>query len=1164
MSHSEHELPEPKRDYKEELEEVAEEFARHTDDPGKAAARRLAIEISGEVGALEMRTFNDPVVENIQDGQVVQNADEAVVGSDAVIKDLREQLAKLSVKFAEQETSRKSYNLSRFLAVFSVVSALGAIATLIYNGLRNAKLDKPIPPEIPADVASRIRDLVKQWSDDTDPYYWHSMADYVELSERQGTPLTLADQVLFMDYTIGLFPCDQMFLWDSGADIKAFVDQLVAAYGEAGDSTPAMYRLVPELRYHGEPLPRGVAAGLLRYALTHILVLLPAAGLGGPGEGEEGDLSKPKDEESQREESREEVEERREHDDYAAQNAHTADAVNSVVSTLSVRSANTQAVDAARDSVPAVTSSGIRDPRPDARYGELTDKAATAADRTAAAPEDAKNNNTRRYLSGFILLVAVGSTAAVIMEYLIRQARKQPTDDLPPIPDATKQQIQQLVQAWNAQPDATYWASLADYADAHDDLTAADQILFCNYTIQLSQASGFFLWDSAADKTKVVDRLVAAYAKGGNRTSAMYRAAAGLTYHDKPLPRADTADVLRLALAWIFRTAFAPDQPREPAVESAAHLLPRIRVAAVADGHNPDVYLRGLLGHLYPDLPPHAATAVRHLTVTRREPYELLDADEAVRALPPAARARLGDRYALLRAKLQRTFPVPDGERLERSTLTALAEPHGSLPAGTVVWVRATDAATVHFALPHIVVDAATGQPRLTGLPARPALPPRTELPDVQVGGAADAALQVAGCLVWGLPEPWGPIAAAGVTLVSMLFGPDNPDPFQAVVTRIEDFIKQQDITRQATVIRGFADWMVQQQGVLESTQGDNTEYILQSLLPELRKMTAPGDESVYNAIYDLENYLTVPGAFDLLVLGVSVHLLGLKMIVQLDALVASAAHKRDDNATYESYNQLWRSDYANFHAAVLGDSAQPGWARRIGKHIADFESSRLGQITEPYRYDDREVMTDGTGVFIYDNWGWTYRDSALGEDDMRHFVADTFVTSGCCDSDSTRVEHRTEVQTARDQHVQDVVKQLDQQYGGHVQTAKKWQDAIDQWNEHLPPQRPAQAPTISSTGWAYTTPHGAWWVDGNKVSYSVVFVNSSGPSPAGPYTPRVTIQGKAGATLTGLPDDPLGMATARQVICRIDTPANDSQTAVVGGTTSMSAHTYQDVNPLS
>ncbi|MEV4110634.1 hypothetical protein [Nonomuraea sp. NPDC049695] len=1156
-------LPRPSADFDKDMEEIIEDLKRldAEHDPGREQARQTGEEITEDARTLEMTTFDDPVVENVQGGEVVENPSEAVATEDKVIKDLRDKLAALSLKFAEQETPRKQYNLARFLAVFSIVSSLGAVSTLIYNGLRNAQLDKPMPPEIPPDTAARIRALVKQWGNETDPYYWRSLADYTELSAKHGTPLTLADQLLFMDYTIGLFPGGQPFLWDSGDDLVSFVDQLVTVYQKAGNSPPAMYKHVPDLRYRDQPLPRAVAAGLLRYALTRILVLLePVVFIQGK-EGDEGELSRPKDDDAQREESKEEVEVAREREEFAKENKETAAAIDDAVSRLTVDSTNCQAVDAARTSMPEVTSTAISDPDPSPRLDELREAGRVAAAKTADASEAAGNNNTRRYLARFIGLVAVGSSAAVIMEYLIRLARKQSSDDLPPIPQDTKDKVEALAQAWNAQPDATYWNNFADYVDGPTgQLTAADQILFCNYTIQLSQSNGFFLWDSATDKADITDRLVKAY-EDRSKTSDMYRAAAKLTYHDKPLPRADTADLLRLALSWVFRTSFTPDPLRDASLENAEHLRPRVHVAAVTDGGDRNDYARALLSRLYPDLPPRAAEAIRNLNLAEGTPYELLDTAKVMAALPTATRARLGDQYALLLAKLNRTFPVLDGERLVRSTITALAAPSEDLPAGTVCLVRETNLATVHYLLPHIVVDAATGTPRLTGLPAAPATPPPPELPQVRLfGDAANVALQVAGTLVWALPEPWGPIAAGGVTLIELLFAQsDNSSPFTSVVTRLEDFIKQQDINRHATMVKGFADWMVEQQEVLKVTQGDNSKYITDTLLPELRKMTAPGDDSVYDAVYDLENYLHVPGAFDLMVLGVSVHLLGLKMIVQLDAVLASPAYKSVEPTLYNQYTQLWLSDYANFHAAVMGGPGRAGWVQRVGRHIADFQTARLAQIIGPYRYDYREFVSAGSMSFTKNNWGWTYRDTALGEDDLAHFMVDTFEASGCCNADSTRVEHRSEVHVARDQHRATVNQQLDTQYGKHLTTAKAWQTAIEQWNEHLPPQRPTQAPTISPDGWRYTTPRGTYWVDGNQVSYAVAFSNHSGPSPIGPWSEPLTISGKAGPTLTDLPDDPLGMAVARQIWRRIDLPNGTKKVTIAGLTTSMDQRTFKD-----
>ncbi|WP_203897189.1 hypothetical protein [Virgisporangium aliadipatigenens] len=458
-----------------------------------------------------------------------------------------------------------------------------------------------------------------------------------------------------------------------------------------------------------------------------------------------------------------------------------------------------------------------------------------------------------------------------------------------------------------------------------------------------------------------------------------------------------------------------------------------------------------------------------------------------------------------------------------------------------------------------------TSTERLHGVPRTANRPPQRRLgAGPQLGDAAGAALQVADVLVWALPEPWGPVGAAALTLVQLFFGDqDAPSPFTAVVQQLEQYEEQQEIATFARNIKGFAAWMVQQHQTLSITQGNNTTYINNTVLVKLRAMTGPGHDSVYDAVAGLQDHLSTAGVFDLWVLGGSVLLLGLKMIVQLDALLASTADKAGDDANFATYTQQWLDDYANFLTATVGGGGVVGQAQQVSQYISDQESQRLAQITEPYRYTEQHWQFDPNGGdgYYYTN-GWTYRDAALGDTDTTNYVDDTFTGGNCC-SQGTTVEHQDTVQQAHDSHVSAVVAQLDATYGNATATVKQWQSAIDQWNQHLPPQPPTKAPKVgTATGVSKPLPQPGGWVSGTKVRYAVAFANDHGPSIPGPWSDPFTIDDQAYLELSELPTDPLQMAVTRQIHRRIGPGDPNSDVYSIVGVGQMTDATYDDTSP--
>ncbi len=1165
-AHSDSEPAEPPEDPNDSLEEIweaVEEDARSF----AASVRSRANSIESVVNSIEMNSVSRDALDRSQNS-APSDPGEAIADQsrDEELEGLKKQLSEVSEKLKNASVAKKQYNVSRFLLFAGFLAPTIAAAALIYTAIHAAQTDhsnsNPPPSPLPPDTTEKIKELVRLWNTEGDEKYWEDLATYVDLPT-QNPPLTLADQVLFMNYTIDLAPGGEAWIWDSAADVTALVKQLVSAYNSR-QRTSDMYRLVSTLRYRQAPLPRAVAAVLLRYALAQLIIVLdpkaPASlsGVGLHGEpGREGEeLSEVPEDEAQQ--VADDAALAREENGFASHNAETAATIAQDLANLSVTVVNCDNVERAWQQAPEVPNSAIGDPTPDKRLVELTTTVSSVLDTAAKADPKTKQYNVSRYIAALFGITALGAAAATLLERLTRTAQGQPTDDLPPVPPETERQIEALVSAWKQQGDDAYWASLAAYIEK-TPLTPADQILFLNYTIQLCPPPLPFIWDSQSDKAATAEKLVDAAKHSAAGLPDLYRSIATLHYRKAALPRAVAADTARLAVAWIARPTLRSvaagggarqgllgDPGRysgpEPRGGIPVRLRPRIYVAAVAAGTHPDAYARRLHLLFRPEgiTDPAAMSALAAHQQPQQSPYRTAHPEAFVATFATDTQRRLRAVADQLTSTIEGIYPLPEGETVRSSTLTCLSEAAGDLPAGTVVYVRETDRATVEFALPHVALDMVTGEPFLQGLggPAEVAAPVARS--NALLGqDAASIALSVAGNLAWVMPPPWGPVVAGALTLVQLLMSQGNStDQFTAVAKQLELFIQQRDVNNDATHIKGLVDWLQEQSAVLASTQVDNTGYILTTLLPELRKMVAPGDESVYNAIYDLEsNLLTVPGAFDILVLGVTIHLLMLKMIVQLDAQLAANAKKAGDEEAFTQYTDLWLADFASFSTQINGFTQQgvttPGWAVRISLHVNNYCDARLKQITEPYRYNHQTWVVatgggaTGTSGYWVDDWGWTYRDDGAGQTHLTNFCPDSFSGGDCCHA-QTRYQYQDIVQRARDAYATAVGQQLDTTYRSTTATIKAWLASIQEWNQHLPPGPPSTAPVIN--GWNEKAPQGVNWVKGGAVAYAVTFANGSGCSQLGVWSPWTKITDQAFPTLDQLPTDPLGMATNRWI----------------------------------
>ena len=218
---------------------------------------------------IEMRTFHDEGLQRAQNGEVRLPTIAIGDGGNDEVENLRAMVQDAGNQVSKSDVAAKAYNLQRFLAAFSVLASLTALASLLYNAIKASRdgNQAEVPEQLGPDVAA----LVRQWWSLSDADYWTSLAVAVELP--QDPPLTLPDQIVFMNYTMDLAPEVDAWLWETSADLVDRVDELHKLYAHSGNKTGPMYRQVIAMTYKDQPLPRGVAADLLVHVLSKIVIL---------------------------------------------------------------------------------------------------------------------------------------------------------------------------------------------------------------------------------------------------------------------------------------------------------------------------------------------------------------------------------------------------------------------------------------------------------------------------------------------------------------------------------------------------------------------------------------------------------------------------------------------------------------------------------------------------------------------------------------------------------------------------------------------------------------------------------------------------------------------------------------------------------------------------
>ena len=580
---------------------------------------------------------------------------------------------------------------------------------------------------------------------------------------------------------------------------------------------------------------------------------------------------------------------------------------------------------------------------------------------------------------------------------------------------------------------------------------------------------------------------------------------------------------------------------------------------------------------------------------------KFIDAETMLGQCAEGKRSELHQSMQALLTGLNQAYYLPSGKQPTSSCLNFIVWSTANPTSASVVYIRNTDTASVYSVLIRLKLDLGIGTFTSTedsgtsnAIPTQPAqLTPLGSMPfagqldtasSVSVG---DVAFTIASSLVWALPPNWAPAAAAVVGVLELFFG-SSSDAFgqalQEATTELEEFMVNLEIKENLSTLKQFTEWLNLQIAVLGGKVTDDVDNVFllgiddndKGFLGELRDNVSAGQDNVYKAIYNLENFLDTEGVFDIYVLGISLYLLGLKMILQTEAIVATnyqkLAQKAEEDASkaetdveknkakqladdyaakFADYSKKWTYDYNLFEIAIYGDSSEQalvtGWADKITDKIKPFRQTRLSQIQKIYKPSD-----DGK------RWAW-YDNDGIPSEDKIHWIDARYI-KGHVFSSADYFEYHYKSKVNRIRRINEVNQSLDDKYANAQNSAKKWLASIYEWNEHQVPPTPSVGPEIDPNGWRDKPPTDSNWKSENKVSYAIKFNNDCGSSKLGPYCDPVQIQADKACTLINLPEDSSKMATKRFIYRKI-TDANGTvmgkEKLVHGG--SIQEQSYED-----
>jgi hypothetical protein len=129
---------------------------------------------------------------------------------------------------------------------------------------------------IPDDVRKAVEDLVTKWKTEPDATFWNDFAAAIDTGLVVGgkaQEFTIADQIVFLNFTIEVNPLKDLWVWDHTQDILDNAEAIKKIY-DTGKKISDIYRHVVEVKGKNggglQVMPRAIAAAQLKLVLGWI------------------------------------------------------------------------------------------------------------------------------------------------------------------------------------------------------------------------------------------------------------------------------------------------------------------------------------------------------------------------------------------------------------------------------------------------------------------------------------------------------------------------------------------------------------------------------------------------------------------------------------------------------------------------------------------------------------------------------------------------------------------------------------------------------------------------------------------------------------------------------------------------------------------------------
>lgn len=449
-----------------------------------------------------------------------------------------------------------------------------------------------------------------------------------------------------------------------------------------------------------------------------------------------------------------------------------------------------------------------------------------------------------------------------------------------------------------------------------------------------------------------------------------------------------------------------------------------------------------------------------------------------------------------------------------------------------------------------------------------------TELDGESNVSAGEVILEAASTLVWALPMPWGVFAATGLSVFRMLTGTESDSNFfSELITDMCDQIEQRmidiEIKENLAIIQQFVNWLNTEMTSIKELEDDNVSntYLLdydgkKGIINQLRENAMESSQNnLYRSVHTIGNFVDNTDRFNIWMVSINTHLLALKMIVQLQAVVSSnystqaeTAKKLAEDYTKqgktadaaeqekimqdcltkaEDYEKLWRESYLFYKHQIGSLTEQSGYVYTATEKLTTLRKNRFAEVKAVVR-DKSKYLQEG-------EW-WTWEDTNSNYKDEKskdkNKLIDIFWIDGR-DDYRKMFEYQYLAKVKRIQWMNEVNTKLNTTYGNQQKAIEKWTSLINDWNGHLVPLAPKSSPQIDSNGWQGKPPNDKNWLKTNFVSYTLSFYNECGESSKSDYCDPQAIQADKGCTLI-LPEDSTGWAQNAYIYRRITNKASE------------------------